>query len=64
MRSRWRAIAARRRSSKSRLDEIVTVTVAGPKGDTIVDRDEGPRPDSSIEGLAKLRPVVRQDEGR
>lgn len=38
------------------LEEIVAVTVAGRKGDTIVTSDEGPRPDTSIEGLAKLRP--------
>jgi acetyl-CoA C-acetyltransferase len=38
------------------LEEIVAVTVAGRKGDTIVTSDEGPRPDTSLEGLAKLRP--------
>jgi acetyl-CoA C-acetyltransferase len=38
------------------LDEIVAVTFAGRKGDTIVTSDEGPRPDTSLEGLAKLRP--------
>ncbi|MEP7001356.1 MAG: acetyl-CoA C-acetyltransferase [bacterium] len=36
--------------------EIAPVTVKGKKGDTIVDTDEGPRADSSIESLAKLRP--------
>lgn len=38
------------------LDEIVPVTIAGRKGDTIVSVDEGPRPDTTLEGLAKLRP--------
>lgn len=38
------------------LDELVNVTISGPKGDTVISRDEGPRPDSTIEGLAKLRP--------
>ncbi len=38
------------------LDEIVPVAVAGRKGDTLVERDEGPRPDTSLEGLGKLRP--------
>ncbi|MGD9721142.1 MAG: acetyl-CoA C-acyltransferase [Pirellulales bacterium] len=38
------------------LDEIVSVTVAGRKGDTVVSQDEGPRPDTSLEGLARLRP--------
>jgi len=36
--------------------EITPVTVAGKKGSTEVSRDEHPRPDSSLEGLAKLTP--------
>ena len=43
-------------------DEIVQVTVPQRRGDpVIVDRDEHPRPGSTIEGLAKLRPIVRED---
>jgi acetyl-CoA acyltransferase len=38
-------------------DELVPVTVKGRKGDTVVDADEGPRRDSSLEALAKLRPA-------
>jgi acetyl-CoA C-acetyltransferase len=38
------------------LEEIVPVTVAGRKGDTVITTDEGPRPDTTLEGLAKLRP--------
>jgi acetyl-CoA C-acetyltransferase len=38
------------------LEEIVPVTVPGRKGDTVVSTDEGPRPDTTLEGLAKLRP--------
>jgi acetyl-CoA C-acetyltransferase len=42
--------------------EIVPVLVRGKKGDTIVDRDEHPRPDTTLEGLARLRPIMgRQD---
>jgi 3-oxoadipyl-CoA thiolase len=42
-------------------DEIVTVEVAQPKGDPVtVHADEGPRPDSSLERLAALRPVFRE----
>jgi 3-oxoadipyl-CoA thiolase len=42
-------------------DEIVTVTVPQRRGDpVIVDRDEHPRPGSTLEGLAKLRPIVRE----
>jgi acetyl-CoA C-acetyltransferase len=37
------------------MDEIVPVTVTGGKADVVVSKDEGPRPDSSLEGLAKLR---------
>ena len=37
--------------------EIAPVTVSGRKGDTIVDADEGPRPDSTTDALAKLKPT-------
>jgi acetyl-CoA C-acetyltransferase len=37
--------------------EIAPVTVAGRKGATIVDTDEGPRADTTAETLAKLRPA-------
>ncbi|MDO5744739.1 MAG: acetyl-CoA C-acyltransferase, partial [Micrococcaceae bacterium] len=40
-------------------DEIVPVTVKTRKGETIVDTDEGPRPGTTMEVLAKLRPVVK-----
>ena len=40
--------------------EIVSVTVPGKKGDSqVVSRDEQPRPDTTVEGLARLRPIVR-----
>ncbi len=43
-------------------DEIVAVTVAQRKGEPlIIDTDEHPRSGSTIEGLAKLRPIVRAD---
>jgi len=41
-------------------DEIVPVTVPGRKGDTVVDADEGPRRDTSMERLAKLPPVFKE----
>ena len=42
--------------------EIVPVEIPGKKGQvTIFDTDEGPRPDTSFESLAKLRPVFRAD---
>jgi acetyl-CoA C-acetyltransferase len=37
--------------------EIVPVEIAGKKGSTIVDTDEGPRADTTPETLAKLRPA-------
>ncbi|MEO7457705.1 MAG: acetyl-CoA C-acetyltransferase [Gemmatimonadaceae bacterium] len=38
-------------------DEIAPVTIAGKKGDTVVDTDEGPRADTTADVLAKLRPA-------
>jgi len=45
-------------------DQIVPVEVAGRKGDvTLVDRDEHPRADTSIEALGKLRPAFKAQPG-
>lgn len=57
--SHERAVAA---AEAGRFDsEIVPVTVHGRKGRTHeVTADEGPRPDSSMESLARLRPVFRE----
>ena len=41
--------------------EIVPVTIPGRKGDTIVDTDESPRADTSLEALARLRPAFPND---
>ena len=42
-------------------DEIVTVDVAQPKGEPVtIHADEGPRPDTSLERLAALRPIFRE----
>ena len=38
-------------------DEIVEVTVKGRKGDTVVETDEGPRPETTLEALSKLKAV-------
>ncbi len=41
-------------------EEMLTVEIPQKKGDPIrIDRDEGPRADSSIEGMAKLKPVFK-----
>lgn len=43
-------------------EEIAPVSVPQRRGDPIVvDTDEHPRADSTIEGLQKLRPIVRKD---
>ncbi len=41
--------------------EIVPVEVPGRKGTTVVDTDEGPRADTSLEVLSKLKPVFQKD---
>ncbi|WP_398482454.1 3-oxoadipyl-CoA thiolase [Tardiphaga sp.] len=43
-------------------EEIVAVQVPGGKaGPITVDKDEHPRPETTLEGLSKLRPIVRKD---
>ena len=60
LRSHERTIAA---TDEGRLpEEIVPVTVKGRKGDTVVEVDEAPRRDSSLESLAKL-PGLHGKEG-
>ena len=42
--------------------EIVPVQIAGRKGEVIVvDQDEGPRKDTSLEALSKLKPAFKPD---
>jgi 3-oxoadipyl-CoA thiolase len=57
--SHRRAVAA---TEAGRLDdEIVTVEAPQPKGDPVtIHSDEGPRPDTSFERLASLKPAFRQ----
>jgi acetyl-CoA C-acetyltransferase len=42
-------------------DEIVAIEVRGKKGMESFATDEAPRPDTTIEALAKLRPAFRED---
>jgi acetyl-CoA C-acetyltransferase len=42
-------------------EEIVPVTVKGKKGDTVVEIDEAPRRESTLEALAKLPPIFVKD---
>ena len=41
--------------------ELVPVTVPGRKGDVVVTEDEGPRADTSMETLGKLKPAFKKD---
>jgi acetyl-CoA C-acetyltransferase len=59
LRSHQRAIAA---TDEGRLsEEIVPVTVKGKKEDTVVEVDEAPRREASLESLAKLPPIFSKD---
>jgi acetyl-CoA C-acetyltransferase len=58
--SHQKAVAAQE-SGKFK-DEIIPVEIAGRKGEvSIVDKDEGPRKDTSLEALAKLKPAFKPD---
>lgn len=68
-RDRQDAFAARshelaaRAAKEGRLgDEIVPVTVAGRRGEVhVVEHDEGIRPETTVEALARLRPAFAED---
>ena len=60
LRSHQRAVAAQEKGVFD--DEIVPVTVHGRKGDTVVSADEHPRPDTTLESLGKLRPVMLRSD--
>jgi acetyl-CoA C-acetyltransferase len=59
LRSHERALAAIDEGRMS--DETVSVTIKGRKGDTVVDIDEGPRRDTSLERLAALPGLVDKE---
>jgi len=61
LRSHQRALAA---IAEGRFtEEIVPVEVPGKKGPVTVDTDEGPRTDTSVEALARLKPAFQPDGG-
>ncbi len=41
---------------------IIPVTVSSRGGDTVIDTDEHPRADTSLDSLAKLKPVLGKDD--
>ena len=52
--------AAQGATSGAFADEILPITIAGKKGAaTVVDKDEHPRPETTLEALAKLKPIVK-----
>jgi 3-oxoadipyl-CoA thiolase len=58
------ALRSQQRAAKAQLagffaEEIVPVEIPGKKGPATVSADEHPRPDTSLEDLAKLKPAFR-----
>src|SRR3954447_26070255 len=60
VRSHQRAAAAQEAGLFA--EEIVPITVRHRRGETVVERDEHIRPDSSVQVLARLRPVLGRDD--
>ncbi len=58
--SHQRAVAAQKDGILA--EEIIPVTVRARQGEEIVDTDEHPRADTSVESLAKLKPVLIKDD--
>ena len=59
--SHQRAVAAQKNGVFA--EEIIPVTVPARKGDPVViDTDEHPRADTTVEALAKLKPVLGKDD--
>ncbi len=58
LRSHERTFAA---YDEGRMEDVFPVTIKGRKGDTVVEIDESPRRDSSLETLAKLPPIFMKD---
>jgi acetyl-CoA C-acetyltransferase len=61
VRSHQRAIAAQEAGRFA--EEIVPVTVPGMKGDTVIEADEAPRSDTTLEALARLNPAFQPEGG-
>ena len=62
------ALESQRRTARAIADdrfhaELVPVSVPGRKGETVVDQDEHPRPESTIEGLRAMRAAFRAEGG-
>ncbi len=60
------SVESHRRAARAREEgrfdkEILPVSVPGESGESVVSQDEGIRPDSSMETLAKLKPAFKPD---
>jgi len=53
--------AARATADGAFKDEILPITITSKKGDTIIDRDEPIRADTTVAGLGALKPAFRKD---
>ncbi|QZH58350.1 acetyl-CoA C-acetyltransferase [Mycolicibacterium farcinogenes] len=60
VRSHRNAVAAQ--ESGVLAEEIIPVTVRSRKGEIVVDTDEHPRADTTVEALAKLKPVLLKQD--
>ncbi|EIV92835.1 acetyl-CoA C-acetyltransferase [Frankia sp. QA3] len=60
LRSHQRAVAAQREGRF--VDETVPVTVRNRRGDVVVDTDEHPRADTTLDALGALRPIMGRDD--
>ncbi|PJE24318.1 MAG: acetyl-CoA C-acyltransferase [Mycobacterium sp.] len=60
VRSHQRAVAAQKDGILN--DEIIPVTVSTRQGDEVVDTDEHPRADTTVESLSKLKPVLIKED--
>ncbi|GBG39735.1 acetyl-CoA acetyltransferase [Mycobacterium montefiorense] len=60
VRSHQRAVAAQKDGVLA--SEIIPVVIRGRQGEEIVDTDEHPRADTSVESLSKLKPVPLKDD--
>jgi acetyl-CoA C-acetyltransferase len=58
--SHQRAVAAQKNGILA--EEIVPVTVHGRQGEDVIDTDEHPRADTSVESLSRLKPVLLRED--
>jgi acetyl-CoA C-acetyltransferase len=58
--SHQRAVAAQKDGVLA--EEIIPVTVRNRRGEEVIDTDEHPRADTSVESLSRLKPVLLKDD--